>query len=116
MAKFKKSGIGNEPEKLRPVITPEIREARLMSLAQDCAERQLLDGTASSAIVVHYLKLATVKSQLELENLRQDNLLKSAKTDSLKNQESDNKLFAEVLSALKGYRGEGVESEPYEDF
>lgn len=115
MARFKKNGAISETEELRPMISPEIREARLMALAQDVAEEQLANRTASSAVICHYLKLATVKSQLELENLRQDNMLKSAKTDTLKSQESNNKLYAEVLQALKGYRGEDVDSTPYED-
>ena len=40
----------------RPAITPEARENQMIALAVDLAERQLLEGTASSQVITHYLK------------------------------------------------------------
>ena len=38
----------------RPAITPEARENQMIALAVDLAERQLLEGTASSQVITHY--------------------------------------------------------------
>ena len=51
--------------------------------AEKLAEEQLRNGTASSQIITHYLKLATVREQLEKENLKEDIKLKKAKTDAI---------------------------------
>lgn len=37
-----------------PPLTPEGKENQMISLAMDCAESQLRDGTASSAVIVHF--------------------------------------------------------------
>jgi hypothetical protein len=42
----------NKPKRRRaPATTPEARENQLISLAVDLAERQLLEGTASSQVL-----------------------------------------------------------------
>mgnify|MGYP000715495230 CR=1 FL=1 len=46
-----------------------------MSLAVDCAERQLREGTASPSVIVHYLNLGSEKKQLENERLKEENKL-----------------------------------------
>ena len=60
-------------KKLRPALTPEARENQLISLAMDQAEQQLMDGTASSQVITHFLKLATSKTALEKEKLKKEN-------------------------------------------
>ena len=51
--------------KIRPALTPEARENQMIALAVDLAEKQLLEGTASSQVITHYLKLGTTKEKLE---------------------------------------------------
>ena len=48
----------------RPALTPEARENQLISLATDLAEKQLREGTASSQIIAHYLKLGSTREKL----------------------------------------------------
>ena len=55
--------------RMRPALTPEARENQLVSLAVDLAEQQLRDGTASSQVITHYLKLGSTKERLEKEKL-----------------------------------------------
>ena len=43
-------------KKLKRVLNPEAREKQLISLAMDAAEEQLLNGTASSQVINHFLK------------------------------------------------------------
>ena len=50
---------------MRPTLSPEVRENQMISLAMDLVEKRLREGTASSAETTHFLKLATVKSELE---------------------------------------------------
>lgn len=108
MAKAKQSSTGNSKRKQMPALDEESRENQLISLAIDCAEQQLLDGTASSQVIVHYLRLASSKNKLELEKLKNENELLKAKTETLHAAERTEGFFMEVLNAIKGYRGEQV--------
>lgn len=88
-----------------PASTPEIREHQLISLAVDLAEKQLSEGTASSQVITHYLKLASTKETLEKEKLKQENELLKARTDSLKSAKNVEALYKEALRAMRTYSG-----------
>ena len=66
-------------EKIRPALTPEARENQLIYLATNLAEQQLRDGTASSQVITHYLKLGSSKEKLEQEILKENKKLLTAK-------------------------------------
>lgn len=83
----------------------EGRENQLISLAVDLAEKQLLEGTASSQIITHYLKLATTREQLEKEKLKKENELLAAKKDSLESEQRVEELYKNALNAMKSYQG-----------
>lgn len=106
--------------KTRPATTPEGREDQLVSLAFDHAERQLRDGTASSQVTTHLLKLGSTRERLEQEKLRNENLLLSAKVDQLSSAKRVEELYAEALNAFREYRGESSgeyeEDEYYDDY
>ena len=86
MAKVKAPG--STPVKMgRPAITPEARENQLISLAVDLAERQLREGTASSQVITHYLKLGSTREKLERERLEEENKLLRAKYKAIENAE-----------------------------
>ena len=91
--------------KPRPALTPETRENQLISRAVDLAERQLIDGTASSQVITHYLKLGTVKNQLELEKLRRENEMLKAKTEAMQSAQKTEELYREALQAMRNYSG-----------
>lgn len=102
----------SEPiRRMPPAITPEAKENQMISLSMDLAEKQLLDGSASSQIITHFLKLATVKSQLELEKLRNENELLKAKSAALESAAKMEELYANAMAAMKSYRGIGDEEE-----
>jgi hypothetical protein len=101
----------------RPALTPEARENQMISLAVDLAEKQLLEGTASSQVITHFLKLATAKERLEREKLEQENKLLIAKTEALQSQKHIEELYANAISAMRNYSGMGGEpDEEYEDY
>ena len=80
---------------------------QLISLAVDCAEEQLINRTASSQVITHFLKLATAKTELELEKLRKENALLEAKTETLHNAQRSDEMYKEALNAFRTYSGNG---------
>ena len=94
---------------MRPALTPEARENQLVSLAVDLAEKQLREGTASSQVITHYLKLGSTKERIEKEILEKQKELIEAKTQNLKSIENSEKLYADALKAFRGYSGHGDE-------
>ena len=107
MARVKKSDTSGPSKKVRPALTPEARENQLISLAVDLAEQQLRDGTASSQVITHYLKLGTTRERLEKELLEREVELKKAKTESIQSAERIEKLYSEAITAMRNYGGRG---------
>lgn len=93
--------------KIRPALSPEARENQMISLAVDLAERQLMEGTASSQVITHYLKLGTLKEKLEREKLEKENELLRAKTEALESAQRVEELYTNALNAMRIYSGEG---------
>lgn len=98
----------SEPlKRSRPALTPEARENQLVSLAVDLAEKQLRDGTASSQVITHYLKLGSTKERLEKEILERQKELIDAKTKSYQSSEEIKVLYKDALNAMRRYSGHG---------
>ena len=107
MAKTKARTTSEPIRKIRPAISPDARENQLVSLAIDLAEKQLIEGTASSQVITHYLKLGTQKERLEREKLEKENELLRAKTEALKSAQRVEELYANALNAMRAYSGYG---------
>lgn len=107
MARGKAAGSSSSSQDTRPTLSTEAREQRMISLAVGLAEKQLMDGTASSQVITHYLKLATDKARLENEKLREENKLLRAKTESIQNEQKREELYEEVIKVMKTYSGHG---------
>lgn len=90
----------------RPATTPEARENQLISLAIDLAEKQLSNGTASSQVITHYLKLGSSREQLEQEKLRSENKLNHTKIENMESQQRVEALYSGALMAMKSYSGQ----------
>lgn len=103
------------PRRPRPARTEEGREQQMMSLAYDEAEKRLRDGTASSQILTHFLRLATTREQLEKERLRLENELTRAKTESIRSQKRIDELYENAMIALGIYNGTARRQEYDED-
>lgn len=98
----------------RPAITPEARENQMISLAVDLAEKQLREGTASSQVITHFLKLGTTKAELEKEKLKNENRLLEAKTKAIDSSEEMKELYTKAIEAMKIYAGHG-DPDDYEE-
>lgn len=96
---------------LPPALSNESQENRMISLAMRAAEKQLRDGTASSQVITHFLKLATVKEQVELEKTRAELELMRAKKQAIETGEEIGKLYSEAIEAMKLYSGSGEDND-----
>lgn len=97
----------------RPATTPEARENEMVSLATDLAERQIRDGTASSQVVTHFLKLGSTRERLEQKRLESENELARAKIDAIASQQRVEELYVDAIRAMRSYIGD--ETVPEDD-
>lgn len=104
IAKRSKSNKNNEILQ-RKALSPEGRENQLIALAVDLAEKQLLEGTASSQVIVHYLKLGTQKEKEEVEKLKRENELLIAKKEAYQSAKHVEELYSKAIEAMKSYSG-----------
>lgn len=93
-------------KKMKPALTPEARENQMIALAVDLAEKQLIEGTASSQVITHFLKLASSRERLEKEKLEKENELLRAKTEAIESAKRVEELYSDALKAMRSYRGE----------
>ena len=105
MPKAKKTINSNSEKRIRPALTPETRENQLIALAVDLVQQRLIDGSASSQETTHFLKLGSMKNQLEMEKLREENKLLKAKTESIQSAKRVEELYAEAINAMRRYSG-----------
>ena len=91
--------------KSRPALSPETRENQLIALAVDLAENQLREGTASSQVISHFLKLGSTIANLEKERLKNEVALMQAKTESIKTAKNIENLYKEAIDAMRSYGG-----------
>jgi hypothetical protein len=91
--------------KSRPGLTPESRENQLISLAIDLAEKQLREGTASSQVIAHFLKLGSTTAMINKTILEKQKDLIVAKTEAIKAGERIEELYSNALNAMRMYSG-----------
>lgn len=111
---MKKSGSSDtkvKERKRRPALTPEARENQLIADAYDLAEQRIRDGTASSQLVTHFLRLGSTKEKIEKEILEKQKELITAKTESLQAAKRIEDLYAHALDAMRNYSGNGDDNE-----
>ena len=92
MPKGKAASSSDSNSPLRPPTSLEAQENLMISLAVQCAEKQLRDGTASSQVITHYLKLGSSKERIEKEILEKQK---------------------ELIEAFRRYSGAGGEDDEY---
>ena len=89
----------------KPATTPEGRENELVSQAVDLAETQIREGTASSQVITHFLKLGSTRERLEQQRLEHENELTRVKIEALESQKRVEELYMEALTAMRSYAG-----------
>lgn len=97
----------------RPATTPEARENQLIALAVDLTEKQLREGTATSQVITHYLKLGSSREKLEQERLTREVKLLDEKAEAMASAKRVEELYAKALDAMRSYAGHAPD--PIED-
>lgn len=110
MGRHKKLDEPSSPQ-FPPASSPEDRENQMISLAVNLAAKQLQEGTASSQVIVHYLKLASTRNRLEEEKIKYETAMLQAKKDALNKSGQLQELMANALDAFRSYSGNTEESE-----
>lgn len=106
MASRRASNPEPKPSPMRPAMTPQEMENRLISLANDLAERQLRDGTASAQVISQLLKLGSSRERLEQQRIGYENELMRVKKEALESQARTEVLYKEALQAMRSYSGQ----------
>ena len=104
MAKPKESS--KSKKRRPPATTPDARENQFIAMAVDLAEKQLSEGTASSQVITHFLKLGSSRDRLEQENLKEKNKVLKAQTEALKSEKKIEELYTKALNAMRAYSGQ----------
>lgn len=94
-----------------PASTLEGREEQLIDAAINLVERRIHDGTASAQETVHFLKLGSVRNQLEQEKIRGEVEVLRSRVDEMKSRKNSEELYAKALAAMRGYQGLDDEDE-----
>lgn len=97
----------DRPIRRRPALTPEARENQLIALAMDAAEKRIIEGTASSQEIVHFLRLGSSRGRLEKAKLERETDLLAAKKESLESAQHSEELYQNALNAMKSYSPTG---------
>ena len=114
--KVQVTDVNTKRKVIRPALTPEADEQQMISLAIDLAKKQLLDGTASSQVITHYLNLASSKKKQESEILELQKELLKAKTEALRSTKTIEELYVKAIEAMREYSGSGESEEDHGDY
>lgn len=99
-----KSPIEQEKKgRLKPADTPESRENQLIAAAYNLSYERMLNGTATSQEIVHFLKLGSTKEKKERELLDGQIDLMNAKREQIQSQQRSEELMREAIAAFTTY-------------
>lgn len=105
-----KTKVAEEPlQRQVPAITPEGREDQMIAYAVDLAEQQLRNGTASSQVITHYLKLGSMREKREREKLEEEIKMLKAKTEAIKADKERDIMYAQAIEAMRRYTPHSAE-------
>ena len=100
-----KKALDTGKRKMRPALSPEAEENQMISLANELAKKKLLDGTASSQIICHFLELGSSKTKHDQELKAEQIHLTKAKTKMYENTEHMEELYSNAINAMRSYQG-----------
>ena len=104
-----------EQPKTRPALSQEAKENYLIGLAMDLVEQRLIDGTATSQEVCHFLKLGSIRERKEMEILERQKGLIEAKTENYQTAKHIEELYTKAINAMRRYSGHYEDVEDIHD-
>ncbi len=107
--KTKTKVAGEQTPRRSSAITPEGQEDEMIACAMQLARERLLNGTASSSEIVHFLKLGSMRERQERQKLEEEIKLLTAKTEMIKAEKDRDTLYAEAIEAMRRYTPHGAD-------
>ena len=95
----------------RVASTADGQESQMVSLTMNLAREQLINGTASSQTIGHFLKLGSSREQLEQERMANEVALLEAKVEALQGAKRMEELLGDAIAAFGIYNGTAEEAE-----
>lgn len=93
----------------RPASSPEERENQMIAMAMDLAEKQLAEGTASTQVITHFLKLGSTREAVEKDMIEKKTELVSAQVENLESQKRMDAVYQNAIDAMRRYTGHDEE-------
>lgn len=89
-----------------PATSPEARENQLIALAYDLAEKQFIEGTASSQVITHFLKMGSSRERLEQLKISGEVRLNDTKIENMESGARTEELYSKAMKAMSVYSGQ----------
>lgn len=94
-----------ETTSLLSASTPEGRENELIDMAYNEVARRIANHEATSAELVHFLKMGSEKERLERSKIEAEMELQRAKADAIEAGRSMEEIAKNAIEAFKRYSG-----------
>ena len=98
-------------KKMRTPLTLEAEENQMIALAMDLTKKRLLEGTASSQEIVHFLKLGSTREKQEQEMMQKKMAVMEAQVKEYEQSDDIKKMMEEALQAFRGYKIDSEEED-----
>lgn len=108
MKRSKNEGENSEKRPILSAMTEEGREKELINLAYERVADRIRNDKATSAELVHFLRLGSSKEEMEKELLKTKTELSQARADAIKYERERELAYDKVLDAIKSYGSRGV--------
>ena len=90
--------------KFTPPMSKLAQEEKLIALAYRQAQKQMEEGTASPAVLTHFLRLGTVREEVRLEKARLEIKYMETKIEAADAASRLESMYDGVLEALRSYK------------
>ena len=84
----------------------------MIAMAINEAERRIMDGTASSQIICHYLKLGSTREKQELKLKEKELELMEAKAAAIKAEQTNAEMYEKAIAVMIRYSGHQDDENP----
>lgn len=98
-------------KRLPAATTPEQLENQMISMAMDYTRKAMENGTASSQMIVHFLKLGSKTERLLQEKMLLEQQLLKARADAVIASGDQKQLLEDAMRAFAGYKGDTSDEE-----
>jgi len=102
--------------KKAPPKTIEAAEQQLINLSTKEVEKRIRNGTATSQLLLHYIKMGSVTEELAREKLRNENKLLEAKAQQLASTQRIEELYEKAIVAMREYGGKKPDQYEEDDY